>query len=207
MNRKTLTRCLKTIWGAHHFVENSQDVADIAAVINVSPERVVKLMQSPYWDQSLHFWGYTPPLGDLKLAQELWEELVIKGEHINPVEYPDKTIKAPPGDPDVFALIQSHLFCVDNLSDTDIRDRLSEDGDPVRYEGQKIRGYHWFAYPNEAEGLYSKVLARVNVAGDLVVDFGDETCLVCIRHGRLTLTRQIADDVANVADERVRICT
>ena len=77
---------------------------------------------------------------------------------------------------------------------------------PVRYEGQYIRGYHWFAYPNEVEGLYSKVLARKNVASDLVIDFGEETCLVCIKHGRLTLTRQVSDDVVNVSDERLLVC-
>ena len=103
-------------------------------------------------------------------------------------------------------LINSHLFCVDNLSNADIREHLAEDGNPAGYEGQEIRGYHWFAYPNSADGLYSKILARVNVAGDLVIDFGGETCLVCIRHGRLTITRQIADDIANIYDERVLVC-
>ena len=208
MKRETLTKCLKTIWGAHHFVHISKDVADIAAVLNTSPEKVVKMMRSPYWDEALHYWNYTPPLGDLNLAQKLWTELVENGEHLNPVEYPDKPIKAPQaeGDPALYPLIHAHLFCVDNLSDADIRERLAEDGNPVRYEGQQIRGYHWFVYPNEAEGLYSKVLARVNVAGDLVIDFGDEMCLVCIRHGRLTLTSQVCDDVANISDERLLVC-
>ena len=64
LSKKTLTKCLKTIWGAHHFVHHSKDVADIAAAINVSPERVAKLMHSPYWDQALHYWNYTPPAGD-----------------------------------------------------------------------------------------------------------------------------------------------
>ena len=95
---------------------------------------------------------------------------------------------------------------MDNLSDADIRERLAEDGNPARYEGQEIRGYHYFAYSNEAEGLYSKVLAKVNVVGDLVIDFGDEMCLVCIRHGRLTLTSQVCDDVANISDERLLVC-
>ena len=70
---------------------------------------------------------------------------------------------------DVRTLIHSHLFCVDNLSDADIRNHLTEDGNPVGYEGQHILGYHWFAYPNAVEGLYSKVFARVNMFGDFVV--------------------------------------
>ena len=33
MKRDTLTRCLKTLWGAHHFVHISKDVADIAGTV------------------------------------------------------------------------------------------------------------------------------------------------------------------------------
>ena len=104
-------------------------------------------------------------------------------------------------------LINSHLFCVDNLSDADIREYLSKDGPPVHYEGQHLLGYHyWFVYPNAAEGLYSKVLARVNMFGDLVIGRGEETCLVIIRHDRLSITRQVCDDVANVHDKRLLVC-
>ncbi len=78
---------------------------------------------------------------------------------------------------DLRTLINSHLFCVDNLSDTEIRERLTRDGPPVYFEGQHILGYHWFAYPNAAEGLYSKVLERVNMFGDLVVGSGEERAL------------------------------
>ena len=52
-------------------------------------------------------------------------------------------------------LINSHLFCVDHLSDADMHEHLSRDGPPVQYDGQHLFGYHWFAYPNAAEGLYS----------------------------------------------------
>ncbi len=103
-------------------------------------------------------------------------------------------------------LIHSNLFCVDHLSDTDIRNHLTRDGNPAGYESQHILGYHWFAYPNAAEGLYSKVLARVNMFGDLVVGTGEETRLVIIRHGRLSLTRRVSDDVANVHDKRLLVC-
>ena len=107
---------------------------------------------------------------------------------------------------DLRTLINSHLFCVNNLSDVDMHERLSRDGNPVQYEGQHIIGYHYFAYPNETEGLYSKVLARVNMFGDLVVGRGEETCLVIIRHGRLSVTRQVGNDVANVHDKRLLVC-
>ena len=107
---------------------------------------------------------------------------------------------------DLRTLIHSHLFCVDNLTDAEIRECLIKDGPPVGYEGQHILGYHWFAYPNAVEGLYSKVLARVNMFGDLVVGRGEETCLVIIRHGRLSVTRQVCDDVANVHDKQLLVC-
>ena len=107
---------------------------------------------------------------------------------------------------DLRTLINSHLFCVDNLSEADMHERLSRDSNPVQYEGQHLLGYHWFAYPNAAEGLYSKVLARVNMFGDLVVGRGEETCLVCIKHGRLSVTRQVGNDVANVHDKRLLVC-
>ena len=103
-------------------------------------------------------------------------------------------------------LINSHLFCVDNLSDADISEHLARDGNPIGYDGQHLLGYHWFAYPNEAEGLYSKILARVNMFGDLVIGRGEETSLVIIRYGRFSLTRKVCEDVANVHDKRLLVC-
>ena len=39
---------------------------------------------------------------------------------------------------DLRTLINSHLFCVDNLSDADMNEHLSRDGNPVQYDGQHI---------------------------------------------------------------------
>ena len=138
--------------------------------------------------------------------------MVQNSEDLNPVDYPDKAIKSPPDNPDVYALIQSHLFCVDDLCDDEIRARLAEEreheGNPVRYKGKPDleNAYHWWIFPNKPEGLYSKCFARANVVGDLVIGTGDETSLVCIRHGRLTLTRQVSDDVVSVSDDRLLVC-
>ena len=66
--------------------------------------------------------------------------------------------------------------------------------------------YYWWIYPNYDDSIYSKVLARVNIAGDLVIGTGEEICLVCIRHGRLTITRQVADDVLSASDVRILVC-
>ena len=208
LKHKTLTRRLKIMFAAHHHFFNSEDIGEIATVVNMPSESIEKMMDTSHWDEALHYWSCGSSKRDLKLAEYLWERMIETGEHINPVEYPEKPIDAPQaeGDPAVYPLIQSHLFCVDNLSADDIQKRLADDGDPVRYLGYPIRGYHWFVYPNDADGIYSKVLARVNAVGDLVIDFGDRTCLVCIRHGRLSLTRQVSNDVANVADERLLVC-
>ena len=82
-------------------------------------------------------------MGDLKFAERLWTEMIEKGEYINLVDYPDKALQSPPDNPDVFALLDSHLFCVDNLCDDEIRRaRLAEErkfeGNPVRYKGQRL---------------------------------------------------------------------
>lgn len=134
-------------------------------------------------------------------------------EDLFPIEYPDipSNVSGSQEVLDTFALIKSHLFCIDNLCDEQIRARLAEErefeGEPVRYQGQHLGNlYLWWIFPNWEDGLYSKVLARVNVAGDLVIGSGENTCLVLVRHGRLTVTRKFADDVANVSDGRLLVC-
>lgn len=215
-SRKDLTKLLKTIWGAHHFVFFSRETADISAVVNLSPQRLEKLMKSPYWKEALQYWSGNPRfgeenVGDLKFAERLWTEMVEKGEHINFVDYPDKSFQSHADNPDVYGLLNSHLFCVDSLCDEQIRARLAEErkfeSPPLRYGGQELGNlYRWWLYANYDDGIFSKVLARVNVAGDLVIGTGEDTSLVIIRHGRLTLTRQVSDDVANVSDRRLLVC-
>ena len=108
---------------------------------------------------------------------------------------------------DLRTLINSHLFCVDNLSDAEIRERLTRDGNPVGYEGQHILGYHYGSpILTRRRGYTPKSFARVNMFGDLVVGSGEETCLVCIKHGRLSVTRQVGNDVVSVHDKRLLVC-
>ena len=113
-------------------------------------------------------------------------------------------------DPEAYTLIHSHLFCVDNLCRDEMRARLAEEGkfesNPVRYQNQHVTGYRWWLYPNFSDGIYSKVLARINAVGDLVISTGEDTCLVIIRHGRLTITRKTADDVVSASDDRILVC-
>ena len=77
---------------------------------------------------------------------------------------------------------------------------------PVRYVNQYLRGYHWWLFPNYIDGIYSKVYARVNVFGDLVVGRGEATRLVCIENGRLTLSQSISDDAVSASDDRLLVC-
>lgn len=77
---------------------------------------------------------------------------------------------------------------------------------PVRYENQYLSGYHWWLFPNYIDGIYSKVYARINVFGDLVVGRGEWTRLVCIENGRLTLSPSISDDAVSASDERLLVC-
>lgn len=208
MTRETLTQNLKMLFAAHHCVVHSKKIHNIARIVNVKPKTLEKWMRQETWRECLEFWGKSPKLGDLKFAEKLWVEMVENGEHLTPIKYPNEPLKAKQGNgnPEVDTLINSHLFCVDNLSGDEIRAKLAEDGNPVPYEGQYIRGYHYFVYPNAAEGLYSKVLARANGVGDLVIGDGEDRCLVIIRYGRLSLTRQVSDDIANVYDERLLVC-
>ena len=206
--RKTLRKRLSILIAARTYKYYSQDVDEISAVMGVPPEKIKGWMETPEWLISCSYWGNTPKLGDLNLAHRLWTELVEKDEHIHLVEYPEKPIKCPST---VNALVQSHLFCVDNLSEDEIRARLAEErhyeGEPVKYDGQDFGNlYRWWIYPNWEEGVYSKVFARVNIFGDLVVGSGEETCLVIIRHGQFSLSRKVCEDVANVHDKRLLVC-
>ena len=202
---------MKLQWATYYYLHVSQDVDEIARVINSEPDAVKRRMSTPSWRDALEDWRELSLKKDLKLAEKVWVEMIDNDEHIHPIEYADKAHNAPPGDPDVYALIQSHLHCVDNLTDTQMLARIAEvvkyDGAPVRYEGQPLENpYHFWVYPNWTDGIFSTAFARANIFGDLVVSQLDHTCLVCIRHGRLSLTRQVSDDVANISDDRLLVC-
>ena len=215
MTPKFLIPNLKLLFAAHHFVFNSKDPKTIADVLNVKKSKIQYWMKSYEWIEAVSYWrGNSPPKeGDLGLAETLWTEMIKNNEHLSSVNYPDKPIRFKQSE-DVLkasAMIHSHLFCVDGLCDEQIHARLAEErefeGEPVRYREQYLgNAYYWWILPNASEGLYSKVLARANVIGDLVIGSGEDICLVIIRHDRLTLSRQVSDDVANVSDERLLVC-
>ena len=217
MSRNFLTQNLKILFAAHHFVFKSKDTEAIADVVNLKHSKIKHWMQSYEWIEALAYWrgNPAPKQGDLQDAEKLWTQMIENGEDLSLVDYPDKpeNISCAPRQStlDASALIKSHLFCVDGLCDDEIRVRLAEErqfeSNPVRYKEQALESpYHWWLYPNYDDGVYSKVFARVNVVGDLVIGTGEDTSLVCIRHGRLTITRQVSDDVVSVSDDRLRVC-
>ena len=213
MDRHLLTQNLKLLWATYHFAFRSNDPKAIADAVHVKPRKLHEWMQTDAWLEALDFWGQKPKVGDLNFAEKLWKEMIENHEHLFPVAYPEipNNLSHSQETLEVSALIKSHLFCVDNLTEDEIQERLAnEDNDgrkPAPYREQDLENaYYWWIFPNQSEGLYSKVLARANVVGDLVIDFAGETCLVIIRYGRLTLTRQVADDIANVSDTRLLVC-
>ena len=214
MTQKFLTYHLKLLFAAHHYVFNSKDPKDIAKVLKVKKGKVQWWMRSYEWIEAVSYWsGSRPNNGeDFKLAEQLWAEMIENSDDLSAIDFPDKPFKSPhTGNPKVYALIQSHLFCVDNLSDQQIRERLAEErkfeGTPVRYEGQRLGNlYCWWLYPNYDDSIYSRVFARINAVGDLVVGAGEDTSLVMIRHGRLTLTRRFSDDLVSIFDKRLLVC-
>ena len=211
--RDFFTPNLKMLFAAHHCVYKSKDIHEIASVVNIKVDMVEQWMQSFDWLEALGYWGTRPKAGDLRAAERCWTDMIENSEDLYPIDYPDvpKSLSHSQETLEVSTLIKSHLFCVDNLTEDEIQERLAnEDNDgmkPAPYREQDLENaYYWWIFPNVSEGLYSKVLARANVVGDLVIDFAGETCLACIRYGRFTLTRQIADDVASIHDNRLLVC-
>ena len=214
MTPKFLTHHLKLLFAAHHYVFNSKDPKDIADVLKVKKRKIQHWMKSYEWIEAVSYWqGSRPAIeGDLDLAEQLWEEMIEKSDDLSGIDFPETPFKSPQnGNPAVYALIQSHLFCVDGLCDEQIRARLSEEhkheSSPVKFEGQPLENiYHWWIFPNFNDGIFSKCFARANSVGNLVIGNGKEMCFVIIRHGRLTITRQVSDDAANVSDGRLLVC-
>ena len=111
MTRKQEVNRMKLDWATYHYAHISKNVDDICKAVNMSPQRLEKMMKWSEWEEALAYWLLMPQ-GDLGLAERLWTEMVVEnGNDLSAVEYPDNPIKSRHnGDPDVYALIQSHLF-------------------------------------------------------------------------------------------------
>ena len=201
---------------AYQFVHVTTDIDEIARAVNTTPQRLQRWMKRRSWDTALKFWGYTPKeteepsAKDFDLVEKLWTEMIENEEHIHIVEYPDKLLEFDEYSV-LYPVIESHLYCVDNLSEAEIRSRIKEwreaEGTPCRYEGQYFENlYNWWLYPNWDSGTFSAAFARSNIVSDLVIGTGSDTWLVAIKNGRLTITQQFDNDVVSIHDDRLRVC-
>ena len=150
-------------------------------------------------------------MGDLAEFEKIWEERILADEDfLLPEDVFDDTPVEPSYDYEPLFSIKSQLFCVENLSEPEIRQRLAEEreneSDPVRFDGQHFLGCRWWLYPNFDAGIYSKVFARANAVENLVVGEGDETHLVGIENERLSLSQSVSDDAVVVPDNRLLVC-
>ena len=173
--RDFLTKNLKLLFAAHHYAHRSKDVAEIANVINTKIEIIEDWMQSYEWLEALGYWSQRPKAGDFGEAERFWEQMIENGEDLFLVDYPDipRAVSVIQETLDASTLIDSHLFCVDNLTKCEIQERLDNENHdgmkPSHYREQDLENaYYWWIFPNASEGLYSKVLARANVIGDLI---------------------------------------
>ena len=233
MTRKTLTKNLKMLFAAHHYVFKSNDIEAIADVVNVKPSTIEDYMQSDEWVENITYWKGSPPPkeGDLKLARTVWLQMVTFDEHLFPSEYPDvlfnggRVFTEPPTESIKNNALEMRQyrpdnliatpFVVENLSDEQIRDRIAQERDfgytPMKYEKQRLKGYYWWLYPNWCDadacnGVFSKVFAKANMFGNLVVGAGEKTHLVCIEDDRFVLSQNVSDNAVLVSDERLFVC-
>ena len=67
----------------------------------------------------------------------------------------------------------------------------------------RLKNPHWWIFPNRDENKYSKVFARVNCAGYLVVGQDMDTRIVCIKDGVLTLSDHGCSEAVRLDDPRL----
>ena len=229
MTRTRLKKRLKIFIAAHHYAYISKDIDKIAKAVRLTPKLIKKWMKTSEWRLSLKFWGiyeYGYKDGDFSFARRTWEALIKFDEHANPSEYPDSYVVSTEVRfdhhnevPKINALeMYQHKpnalivepFCVDNLHADQIHDRIAEEREfgytPCRYDGQLLAGYHWWLYPNDNDGIFSKVFARSNMFGNLLCGAGEKTHLVCIEDGRLVLSAVVSDNAVLASDKRLLIC-
>ena len=97
------------------------------------------------------------------------------------------------------ALIESHLFCVDNLCDDEIRAHLAEErqfeSNPVRYEGQApMKMLTIGGSIRTMLTAFTRQCWRESMLSAISLSAPVKKCVLCVtRHSRLTITRQVSD--------------
>ena len=227
MTRQQLKENLNILMVARHYKHYSQDIDEIAAVMGMSPEKIKQWMDTPEWFQCCAYWGNRPQLGDLSLAECVWTQLIEFDEHLYPTKLPDVIFSnghvldsEPPAESIKNNALEMRQykpddliakpFVVEGLCEEQIRSRIAEEKafgyTPMKYEEQRLTGYYWWLYPNWERGVFSKVFAKANMFGNLVVGAGEKTHLVCIEDDRFVLSQNVSNTAVLVSDERLLIC-
>ena len=84
-----LKKLLKIFFAAHHFTYISKDITEIARIVRVKKKTLEDWMTSTEWREALEFWGYSPDLGDLRVAERVWKLMIEYGHDLSPIDFPD----------------------------------------------------------------------------------------------------------------------
>ena len=90
---RELKKLIKLLFAAHHYIYISKDVDEIARIIRVKKKTLEDWMTSPAWSEALMLWGYSPDLGDLRVAENVWKLMIESGHHLKPIDFPDDLAK------------------------------------------------------------------------------------------------------------------
>ena len=86
---RELKKLIKILFAAHHYIYISKDVDEIARIVRVKKKTLEGWMTSPVWYEALTLWGYSPDLGDLRVAEHVWKLMIESGHDLSPIDFPD----------------------------------------------------------------------------------------------------------------------
>ena len=86
---RELKEVLKIFFAAHHFVYISKDLDEIARIVRVKKKTLEGWLDSPLWHEALMLWGYSPDIGDLRVAERVWKLMIECGHDLFPIDFAD----------------------------------------------------------------------------------------------------------------------
>ena len=86
---RLLKKLLKILFATHHFTYHSKDLDEIAHLVRIKRKTLDGWMTSPAWHEALMLWGYSPDIGDLKVAERVWSLMIESGHDLLPINFPE----------------------------------------------------------------------------------------------------------------------
>lgn len=86
---RELKEFFKIFFAAHHFVYISKDLDEIAKVVRVKRSTLENWLNTPLWHEALMLWGYSPDIGDLRVAERVWKLMIEYGHDLMSIDFPD----------------------------------------------------------------------------------------------------------------------